>query len=256
MKILGITWRESVLVSFDPSTGAIIEKHAWLKPGEKFVGLAYDYSRNMLYALSQVTCNLYSINPITRDVKLIGKLNISGQDVSGLTYDPTNDALYTVILNLSPSPRSDLARVNIDNASVTVVGKIADGFCDSLCWREYDGQLNSYFVSGSGSWDCPYKASVVSIDPTTAVMTTIFQTSYHTITGLAKKSGKNAYFSSINWTTHFYGEVDLNARNITAGANSDAVDVVSGAMIYRDFYVTPAPNLPPCSFTDEDCLGL
>ena len=122
MKILGITWDKSVLVSFDPYTGAIIEKHAWLKQGENFVGLAYDYDRNMLYALSQVTCNLYSLNPITRDVKLIGKLNTNGQDVSGLSYDPTNDTLYTVILNLNPGPRSELAKVNIDNAIVTVVG--------------------------------------------------------------------------------------------------------------------------------------
>ena len=59
MKILGITWDKSVLVSFDPYTGHIIEKHAWLKQEENYVGLAYDYNRNMLYALSQVSCNLY-----------------------------------------------------------------------------------------------------------------------------------------------------------------------------------------------------
>src|SRR6266702_576484 len=71
MKILGITWDKSVLVSFDPITGTITEKHAWLNPNENFVGLAYDSNRNRLYALSQVSRNLYSIDPLTRDVKLI-----------------------------------------------------------------------------------------------------------------------------------------------------------------------------------------
>ncbi|SPF46249.1 hypothetical protein SBDP1_590026 [Syntrophobacter sp. SbD1] len=258
MTILGITWDKSVLVSFDPYTGHINEKHAWLKQEESFVGLAYDYNRNMLYALSQVAYNLYSINPITRDVKLIGTLQSDGQDVSGLSYDPISDALYTVILYFNAgytSLKSALAKVNIDNANVTVVGTIADGLCDSLCWRECDGQLNSYIIYGSGSWDSPYKASIVSIEPTTAAMTPIFETNYHTIMGLAKKPGQNAYFSWINSTTLFYGVVNLDTKNITACANSDAVNVNSGAMIYRDFYVAPAPNLPPCSFTDEDCLG-
>ena len=255
MKILGITWGKSVLVSFDPYTGTIIEKHAWLKQGENFVGLTYDCNRNMLYALSQVHCNLYSINPLTRDVKLIGKLNTNGQDASGLSYDPTNDTLYTVVLTQNRGLRSDLARVNIENANITMVAKIADGICNSLCWREHDGQLNGYIVYGSGSWDCPYKASIVSIDPVTATMTQIFETSYHAIMGLAKRPGRDAYFSWINSSTHFYGEVDLNTINITTCANSDIVDVISGAMIYRDFYVAPAPNLPPCSFQDEDCLG-
>lgn len=258
MKILGITWDKSVLVSFDPYTGQIIETHAWLKQQEKFVGLAYDYNRNVLYAISQVTCNLYSINPITRDVKLIGKLQNNGQDVSGLSYDPVSDAIYTVILHFNAtftSLKSELAKVNTDNANVTIVGTIADGLCDSLCWRECDGQLNSYIVYGSGSWDSPYKASIVSIEPGTAAMTPIFQTSYHTIMGLAKMPGQDAYFSWINSTTHFYGEVNLKTKNITACAKSDAVGVTSGAMISRDFYVAPAPNLPPCSFTDEDCLG-
>lgn len=256
MKVLGITWDNSVLISFDPYTGTITEKHAWLRRRENFVGLAYDYNRNMLYALSQVTCNLYSINPITRDVKLIGKLNTNGQDVSGLSYDPTQDVLFTVILYSGPAPRSELAKVNIDNANVTLIGKIADGTCNSLCWRAYDGQLTSYIVYGSGNWDCPYKASIVSIEATTAVMTTVFETTYHSIAGLAKQPGQNAYYSWVNWTRHFFAEVNLNTKNITAIADSAAANVTSGAMIYRDFYVAPAPNLPPCSFADEDCLGV
>lgn len=256
MKILGITWGQSVLVSFDPYTGAITEKHAWLRPSENFVGLAYNYNRNTLYALSQVSCNLYSIDPITRDVRLISKLQVGGGDVSGLSYDPTKDTLYTVVLHdlNQEHPWSELARVDMDGASVNVVGRIADGICNSLCWRDCDGRLNSYIVSRSGSSNSPDKARVVTIDPSTAAMTLVFETPYHTIMGLARKPGQDSYFSWINSTTEFYGAVDLVTRSITDLAASNA-GVLSGAMIYRNFYVAPAPNLPPCSFSDEDCLG-
>ena len=255
MRILGITFNKSVLVSFDPITGLITEKHAWLNPQENFVGLTYDSLRNRLYSVSQGSRNLYSINPITRHVRLVGALATASVDVSGLAYDPASDTLYTVILSLGQPLRSDLAKVNINNANVSVVGKIADGICESLCWRESDGQLNTYVVYGSGSWDSPFKASIVTVNPNTGAMTNVFKTAYHTIMGLARKPGQNAYVSWINWTTHFYGEVNLDSKTITQLANSDAVGVTSGAMIYRDFFVAPAPNLPPCSFTDDDCLG-
>ena len=255
MRILGITWDKSVLVSFDPVRGVITEKHAWLSPKENFVGLTYDSQRNKLYSLTQVSRNLYSIDPITRDVQLIGALASAAVDVSGLAYNPATDTLYTIILYAGSPLRSDLAKVDINNGQVSVVGKIADGLCNSLCWRESDGQLNTYVVYGVGSWDSPFKASIVTVNPNTGAMTNVFQTAYHTIMGLARKPGQNAYVSWINWTTHFYGEVNLDSKTVTQLANSDVVGVTSGAMIYRNFYVAPAPNLPPCSFTDDDCLG-
>jgi hypothetical protein len=256
MSIIGITWNKSVLVSFDPSAGVITAKHAWLDPNQNFVGLAYDYGRNTLYALSQVSRNLYSINPLTRDVTLIGQLTISGDDVSGLAYDASSGSLYTLIVHLGTPLRTDLATVNPDNLQITVVGTMANVLGESLCWRDSDGQLNAYTVQGSGSWDSPYKASIVTIDPRTAALTVIFQTPYHTILGLAKKPGENAYFSWVNWTSHFYADVNLNSKQITQLGNSDPVGVVSGAMIAKTFYVAPAPNLPPCSFSDNECLGL
>ena len=257
MSIIGITWNKSVLVSFDPAMGIITAKHAWLDPTQNFVGLTYDYGRNMLYAVSQAPAlNLYSVNPLTRDVTLIGQLTINGDDVSGLAYDPLSGSLYTLILHLGTPLRTDLARVNPDNLQITVVGTMANVLGESLCWRDSDGQLNAYTVQGSGSWDSPYKASIVTIDPTTAAMTVVFETPYHTIMGLAKKPGQDAYFSWVNWTSHFYADVNLSSKQVTTLGNSDPVGVVSGAMISKTFYVAPAPNLPPCSFTDSECLGL
>ena len=257
MSIIGITSNKSVLVSFDPARGIITAKHAWLDPTQIFVGLTYDYGRNMLYAVSQApSLNLYSVNPLTRDVTLIGQLTINGDDVSGLAYDPLSGTLYTLILHLGTPLRTDLARVNPDNLQITVVGTMANVLGESLCWRDIDGQLNAYTVQCGGSWDSPYKASMVTIDPTTAAMTVVFETPYHTIMGLAKKPGQDAYFSWVNWTSHFYADVNLSSKQVLTMGNSDPVGVVSGAMISKTFYVAPAPNLPPCSFTDNDCLGL
>ena len=171
MTILGITWSGSVLVSFDPMTGLIVETHVWLPPTENFVGLAYDFRRNVLYAIAQVTCSLYAINPLTRDVRLVGKVNTGGDDVAGLTYDPVRDVLYTAILRGGATPFSDLATVDRDTAAAAVIGKVADGLCVSLCWRDSDGQLNGLVIAGAGPWDSPLKASCVAIDPTTGTAT-------------------------------------------------------------------------------------
>jgi hypothetical protein len=255
MTILGITWNGSVLVSFDPATGVILETHAWLPPAENFVGLAYDDRRNVLYAIAQVTRGLYAINPLTRDVRFVGNVNTGGDDVAGLTYDPVRDVLYTAILRQGATPFSDLATVNRDTGAAAVIGKIANGLCVSLCWRDSDAQLNGLVIPGPGPWDSPLKASCVTIDPTTGAATPIFQTTYHTILGLARVPGKNGFVSWTNWTTHFYADVDLSANTVTALAQSDAVGVTSAAMLLRSFYVAPAPNLPPCSFTTDNCLG-
>ena len=258
MKLLGVTWDKSVLVSFDPYTGAIVEKHAWLNPNESFRGLAYNSKKNVLFALSQIDCNLYSIDPLTRNVALIGRLNINGNDIGGLTYDPANDILYTAVNHFDAdytNISSDLVKVDMDTAVVTVIGKIADGLCGSLSWRDYDGKINAFVKYGSGSSDSSHKANVVSISPNTAAMTTVFETPYHTIMGLAKKPGENSYFSWVNWTSHFYGEVNLDTKNIATLASSDGVGVSSDAMIIRSFYIAPAPNLPPCSFSNVDCMG-
>jgi hypothetical protein len=135
-----------------------------------------------------------------------------------------------------------LAKVDTVNGNVTVIGTIGNGICNSLCWRDSDGKLNSYIVYGSGPDNSPYKASLVTIDPNTAAMTTLFETPYHTIAGLAQRPGRNAYVSWINADTAFYGEVNLDTKSITQLAPHDA-GVCSAAMIYRGFYV--APDLQP-----------
>ena len=151
MSIIGITSNKSVLVSFDPAMGIITAKHAWLDPTQTFVGLTYDYGRNMFYAVSQApSLNLYSVNPLTRDVTLIGQLTINGDDVSGLAYDPLSGTLYTLILHLGTPLRTDLARVNPDNLQITVVGT----------WQMYWARVSVGETSMASSMRIRYRVAV------------------------------------------------------------------------------------------------
>ncbi|MCI0659090.1 MAG: hypothetical protein L0170_18710 [Acidobacteria bacterium] len=61
--LVGITWPDSLLVSFDPIQGVIVDTHLQLNPHERFRGLAYDRLHHRLYALARVSNNLYLIDP-------------------------------------------------------------------------------------------------------------------------------------------------------------------------------------------------
>jgi hypothetical protein len=245
--LLGITWGESFLVSFDPYTGNITEVHAYLNPGEAFRGLAYDPNNNILYALSQGTNHIYAIDPITLNIVKVGKLDINtslswGEDAGALTYDPFTNTLFTVIEHWDfpfNNIWSELSKIDINDASLTNIGNIYGPFISSMSYSEQDGQLYGLAVYGSGSWDSPFKSHVVKINPETAEMDVLFITPYHTMLGFAKKPDENSYtyYSWINWTSHFYGEVNIDNKTITPLGNSDQVDVIS-AMIYRDFHIS------------------
>ncbi|MFX0203915.1 MAG: CFI-box-CTERM domain-containing protein [Candidatus Hodarchaeota archaeon] len=258
--LLGITWDDSLLVSFDPNTETITQVHGQLNPHEAFRGLTYDPNHNKLYALSQLGNNLYSIDPVTLDIVHIGNLHIdkraSYADAGALAYDPVTDTLYTAIEHWESGYTnlwSELCKVGIDNAEITRIGRIAGLFVTSFSYNGVDGQIYGLAVSGAGSWDSPYKSQVVRIDPGNAATEILFETPYHTMMGFAKKPGENTniYYSWINWTSHFYGEINIDTEAINSLGNSDPVGVIS-AVVYRDFDVESMP-LPleeiPISFT-------
>lgn len=191
--------------------------------------------------------NLYSINAITLEISLIGRMNIGGtrpwNDANPLAYDSDTDTLYTVVTYWNSYPNGpfwgQLGRVNVSNAEVTIIGNIIPGIVGSLSYNEEDKQLYGLVVYGSGSWDSPYKTNVIRINPTDASVDTLFETPYHTMLGFAQKPGENIYYSWINWTTHFYGKVNLNTQTIKQLGNSDPVDVIA-AMVYKDFFLKSA----------------
>jgi alpha-tubulin suppressor-like RCC1 family protein len=129
--------------------------------------------------------------------------------------------------------RSTLLKINPADATTTVVGDASPGLVISLGWNDTAAELTGLVVYDSGSWDSPAKATVLGIDPDTGVATSLFETPYHTIMGLAKEPGKNAFYSWVNWTSHTYGEIDLTAQAVTLLGSSDQVGVTSGAMTYK-----------------------
>ena len=159
--LLGITGRDSLLISFDPYTGTITEVHAQLNPNELYRGLAYDSNHNVLYALSQVDLNLYSIDPFTLEVQHIGNLHTScgALDIGGLTYNPSNDGFYATLQDVN-GDSSELLMVNVDNAEVTGLGIVTDSYCFSPSYSEDDGNIYAFSLYAGED-----KTSVVSINP-------------------------------------------------------------------------------------------
>ena len=261
--LVGISSNDSRLISFDPYAGVTTEVHGQLNPDEVFLGLAYDPNHNKLYALSQVKNNLYSIDPDTMNTLHIGNLHIDksaswGEDASALAYDPVTNTLYTAIEHWDvgyTNMWSELCEVDIGSGELTNVGNIDGPFVTSLTHNQEDGHLYGLAVYCTGCWDSPYKSNVIRINPQNANMNELFETPYHTILGFAKKPGvgTNIYYSWINWTSCFYGEVNTDTETVTPLEDADPVGVTS-AMVYRDFPVATIslPAEEPMSF---ECTG-
>lgn len=243
--LLGVTWAESSLVSFDPSAGVVIQQHAQLNPYEAFRAIAHDRNHDRLYVLSQSLRNLYSIDLSTLKSAHIGNLHVDMTNLSPpqfvdavtLAYDPIFDTLYTIVGHWLSYPSgpiySELFKVDPASGELDLVGSFNGPWITSLAFSEVDRQLYGLGVYGAGSWDSPHKTHVVRIDPEIATIETVFETPYHTMLGFAIKEPQT-FFSWVNWTTHFYGETDLATETILPLGNADSVDVIS-AMLYKDF---------------------
>ena len=248
--LIGITWGDSRLVSFDPYAGSITEVHAQLNPYESFRGITYDPNQNKIYALSQSENNLYRIDPQTLAISHIGNLHIDrnvtwSEDAGALAYDSVTDALLTVIEHWDSDYSniwSELVEIDVQNASLTSRGVIDGTFITSMDYNMEDEYLYGLATYGVGSWDSPYKSHVVKINPDNAIMIDLFETPYHTVLGFTKTSGENTYLSWFNWTSHFYGKINLDTQSIMQLGDADSVDVIS-ALIYRNFDVG-ATTLP------------
>lgn len=245
--LLGITWGDSKLVSFDPNAGVVTQVHAYLNPSEGFRGLVHVPNRGKIYALAQGSWNLYEIDPLTLNIRHMGTLDIStsaswGEDIGGLAYDPGTDMLYTVVSHWDADYSgiwSELVKIDIADAKTTTVGFLADGFCDSLVFDKANGQLYGLFLQVDSPWSFFFRSVLVAIDPDSAVMTELFELPYRTILGLAKSPGEMKFYSWINSDLgHFYGLLDLDAQTVALLADSDSVDVASDAMTYKDFDVS------------------
>ena len=248
---IGLSWRNSRLVTFDPSAGTIEEVHLQMAPFDAFIGMTHDPNHGLLYAVAQLSFNLYAIDVATMSATHIGNLRIPeipGEplDVQGLAYDPTTDTLYGTVVRFQqledPSTwRTDLIRIDVATASVTTVGTIAGRFVTSIDFSPEEGRLYALAQGGDRT------NHIVRIDPASAALEEVLATPYVTMLGLARTPGTRKYLSWINADSHFYGEIDLDAGTITPLGNSDAVDVIA-AFVHRSFDAgsapVPRPELP------------
>ena len=257
--LVGVTWSDSVLISFDPESATVSQRHVQLNPYEAFRALAYDRNHGILYALAQGTQNLYAIRANTAQARHVGNLRIDTrapgfEDAGALAYDPRTDTLYTAVEHWQ-GPNftriySEICKVDVTNGALTTVGRIDGPFIESLSFDEVDGTLYGLAVFGSGPFDSPFKTHVARIDPETAAMELLFETPYHTMLGLASRRPLS-FISWVNWTTQFYVETDLVTRSVTPLGISDEVGVLS-AMIRQDFELGNRPlPVPPVPATLE-----
>ena len=176
---------------------------------------------------------------------------ISALPSVGLGQPGKNAKPFEEIWNAIAEIWSELYEVNVSTGELVKVGDINGPFITSLSHNQADGNLYGLAVYGTGPWDSPYKSHAVKINPQNGNMDVLFETPYHSILGFARKPGGNPgiYYAWVNWTSHFYGEVNINAQTVTSLENADPVGVIS-AMAYKNFPVAsiPSPAENPMSF--------
>ena len=250
-RAIGVSWTSSQLVTFDPAAGSIEEVHLQMAPFDAFIAMTYDPDHGLLYAVAQVTSNLYAIDVATMSSTHIGSLQLSqipGEPfgITGLAYDPTTDTLYGTVVRYDRSGdpltwRTDLVRIDVDTAAVMTVGTIAQWLVSSMDFSPEEGRI---YALAQGS-DLTYH--IVRIGPLDATLEDVLATPYVTMIGFARTPGTRKYVSWINTDSHFYGEIDLDAGTITPLGNADAVDVIA-AFVHRSFEAgsapVPRPELP------------
>ena len=246
--LVGVTWSDGTLVSFDPASGAILQSHVQLDATKSFIALAHDRNHRKLYALSQEDRAL-----VTLDTETLQRANVvpvriglpapGVTEVTSLAYDPLTDTLYTTIGHWADYPAGpiwdELARVDPWTGTVTVLGRIDGPWLAGLAFSETERVLYGLGVYGAGSWDSPDATHVLRIDPSTAAAESVYVTPYHAMFGFALKE-PGIFYSFINWTAHFFGLTDVPALSLTTLGSDDAIGAV-GAMVVRTFDLPPEP---------------
>ena len=246
--LVGVTWSDGTLVTFDPSSGGILQRHLQLDPTRTFVGLAYDRNHRKLYALSQGDRTLFTLNTDTLQVANIVPLRIETAgpgltEATSLAYDPFTDTLYTTIGHWEDYPAgpigNDLARVDPWTGTVTVLGRVDGPWLAGLAFGETERVLYALAVDGAGAWDSQDATRLIRIDPSTAAADTVYVTPYHAMLGIALKE-PGVFYSWINWTSHFFGQTDVPALSLTPlGSDEDSGAI--GAMVVKTFDLPPEP---------------
>lgn len=261
--LVGVTWSGSNLVSFDPSSGAILQSHVQLDPSMSFVALAWDRNHGWLHALSQGDAVLTTLDAATLQPANVVPLRVGPLagppfgtasaagivEATSLAYDPIADTLYAAVGRWDDYPagpiRSDLVSVDPWTGDVTVVGVIDGPWITGLAFSETERVLYALGVSAAGPWDSPDTIRVMRIDPATAAADTVYVTPYHAMLGMALKEPR-LFYSWINGESHVFGRTDVPALSLTPLGSAEESGSI-GAMLVRTFDLPPEPVPPESS---------
>lgn len=89
--------------------------------GSSLDALAYDYVSGTFYAMSAVSHNFYSVNPLTGAVTLIGPTGVAFQDRVGLDISPNTDIAY---FSGTVGGQTQFYTVNRATGALTLVGAV------------------------------------------------------------------------------------------------------------------------------------
>jgi hypothetical protein len=104
------------LISIDINTGSMTHIGDFAIPiNNPFYALAYNISRNVLYASDRYTTGIFEINPSNANFSFIGPLEIPGQNIEGLAYDDSSGVLYG-------SSDTYLFSIDTQNGAGTIIG--------------------------------------------------------------------------------------------------------------------------------------
>jgi hypothetical protein len=126
------------LWAITPGTGASVLLGAISGGGTGFQGLAFDPRTDTLFAMDQVTGQLYVIDQTTRSVTARGTLR--GGSVGAIDFDPNGNILYGIG---DVTAGSRLVRIDPATGIQTVLGSLGAGIvdCNGLAFNPGDGQL-------------------------------------------------------------------------------------------------------------------
>jgi DNA-binding beta-propeller fold protein YncE len=157
----------------------------------QFGDLAYDASRNTLYAVNARGSNpsqLYSVNTTTGAATLIGS---TGQvEMFGLVYDPVTDKLY----GSQSTGAQGFFEINRNTGAATAIGNPGHNL-DGLTYNSTTGAI-------VGTWAGP--GSFHSINRATGASTLLSTGSgFIDNNGLAYVAGSNSYYT-IDWSGNLF----------------------------------------------------
>ena len=109
-------------LTINPVTGVATPGPSYT-PGSSLDALAYDYVSGNFYAISAASHNLFSVNPATGTMSLVGPTGVAFQDRVGFDISPNTGTAY---FSATVGGQTEFYTVNKGTGALTLVGAIGN----------------------------------------------------------------------------------------------------------------------------------